>query len=129
MSRGLVNLGIVFFGATVAWFYFSDLFDKMGRSLGLIGIDERKAERLADAFRDYARVAQRAVRYELSLGHADLTDLVAMGPNARHIGPDDLAGRVAALPEPVTVTVDAEVRGYRDTSTTELSTCRRIMGA
>ena len=37
-SRGLVNLGIVAFGATVAWFYFSDLFDKMGRSLGLIGL-------------------------------------------------------------------------------------------
>lgn len=37
-SRGLVNLGIIFFGATVAWFYFSDLFDKMGRSLGLIGL-------------------------------------------------------------------------------------------
>lgn len=37
-SRGLVNLGTVFFGATVAWFYFSDLFDKMGRSLGLIGL-------------------------------------------------------------------------------------------
>jgi uncharacterized membrane protein len=37
-SRGLVNLGTVFFGCTVAWFYFSDLFDKMGRSLGLIGL-------------------------------------------------------------------------------------------
>jgi uncharacterized membrane protein len=37
-SRGLVNLGTVFFGATVAWFYFSDLFDKMDRSLGLIGL-------------------------------------------------------------------------------------------
>lgn len=38
VSRGLVNLGIVGFGATVAWFYFSNLFDKMGRSLGLIGL-------------------------------------------------------------------------------------------
>jgi len=37
-SRGLVNLGTVFFGATVAWFYFGNLFDKMGRSLGLIGL-------------------------------------------------------------------------------------------
>jgi uncharacterized membrane protein len=37
-SRGLVNFGIVAFGATVAWFYFSDLFDKMDRSLGLIGL-------------------------------------------------------------------------------------------
>jgi uncharacterized membrane protein len=37
-SRGLVNLGTVFFAATVTWFYFSNLFDKMGRSLDLIGL-------------------------------------------------------------------------------------------
>jgi hypothetical protein len=29
---------MVAFGATVAWFYFSNIFDKMGRSLGLIGL-------------------------------------------------------------------------------------------
>ena len=54
------------------------------------------------------------VRYQLRLGHADLTDLVAMGPSARHIGADELAARVAALPPaPVTVTVDVEVRSYQ----------------
>lgn len=37
-SRGLVNFGVIAFGATVAWFYFGDLFDKLGRSLGLIGL-------------------------------------------------------------------------------------------
>jgi len=37
-SRGLVNLGVIGFGATVAWFYFSNIFDKFGRSLGLIGL-------------------------------------------------------------------------------------------
>ncbi len=37
-SRGLVNIGTVFFGATVAWFYFSDVFDKMDRSLAPIGL-------------------------------------------------------------------------------------------
>jgi uncharacterized membrane protein len=37
-SKALVNLGIVGFAITVVWFYFSDLFDKMGRSLGLIGL-------------------------------------------------------------------------------------------
>jgi uncharacterized membrane protein len=37
-SRGLVNFGMVAFGVTVAWFYFSNIFDKMGRSLGLIGL-------------------------------------------------------------------------------------------
>jgi hypothetical protein len=37
-SRGLVNLGIVGFAGAVAWFYFSDVMSKMGRSLGLIGL-------------------------------------------------------------------------------------------
>jgi uncharacterized membrane protein len=35
-SRALVNLGIVYFGVAVAWFYFSSIFDKLSRSLGLI---------------------------------------------------------------------------------------------
>ena len=38
VSRALVNLAVVGFGATVAWFYFSNLLDKMNRSLGLIGL-------------------------------------------------------------------------------------------
>jgi uncharacterized membrane protein len=37
-SRALVNLGIVGFAGTVAWFYFSDVMSKLGRSLGLIGL-------------------------------------------------------------------------------------------
>ncbi len=37
-SKALVNLGIVGFAITVGWFYFSDIMDKMGRSLGLIGL-------------------------------------------------------------------------------------------
>jgi hypothetical protein len=36
-----------------------------------------------------------------------------MGQSARHIAADDLAARVAALPAPVTVTVDVEVRSYQ----------------
>jgi len=37
-SRLLVNFGIVGFAITVGWFYFSDILDKLGRSLGLIGL-------------------------------------------------------------------------------------------
>jgi uncharacterized membrane protein len=37
-GRALVNLGIVYFGLAVGWFYFSNIFDKVGRSLGLIGL-------------------------------------------------------------------------------------------
>jgi 23S rRNA (guanine745-N1)-methyltransferase len=86
---------------------------ELRRSLGLIGVDDRKADRLADAYGGYARAAVSAVRYQLRLGHADLTNLVAMGPSARHIGADELAARVAALPETVPVTVDVEVRSYQ----------------
>jgi uncharacterized membrane protein len=37
-SRALVNLGLVGFAIAVGWFYFSNIFDKVGRSLGLIGL-------------------------------------------------------------------------------------------
>jgi hypothetical protein len=37
-SKALVNLGVVGFAIAVGWFYFSDIFDKVGRSLGLIGL-------------------------------------------------------------------------------------------
>ena len=86
---------------------------ELRQPLGLIGIDERKQARLADAFGGYGRPEVSAVHYELHLGHAELTDLVAMGPSARHIGAADLAALVAALPAPVTVTVDVEVRSYQ----------------
>ena len=39
-SKALVNLGVVGFAVAVAWFYFSNIFDKMGRSLGLIGLGD-----------------------------------------------------------------------------------------
>ena len=38
VSRALVNLGIVSFASAIVWFYFSDILDKRGRSLGLIGL-------------------------------------------------------------------------------------------
>ncbi len=37
-SRALVNFGIVGFATVVGWFYFSDIFDELGRALGLIGL-------------------------------------------------------------------------------------------
>jgi uncharacterized membrane protein len=37
-SKALVNFGLVGFAIVVVWFYFSDIFDKVGRSLGLIGL-------------------------------------------------------------------------------------------
>jgi uncharacterized membrane protein len=38
VSRSLVNVGVTYFAITICWFYFSDIFSKIGRSLGLIGL-------------------------------------------------------------------------------------------
>jgi uncharacterized membrane protein len=37
-SKALANYGVLGFAISVGWFYFTDLFDKLGRSLGLIGL-------------------------------------------------------------------------------------------
>lgn len=91
----------------------ADHLRELRQTLGVIGIDERKEERLADAYRDYPDPTVTTVNYQLSLDHAALTSLVAMGPSSRHIGPGTLASRVAAQPASVTVTVDLEARVYR----------------
>lgn len=86
---------------------------ELREALGLIGIDARKADRLADA---YGAPVVSPVRYSLSLGHPDVIDLAAMGPSARHIGAEDLAARVSSLPASVSVTVDVEVRAFSGAS-------------
>jgi 23S rRNA (guanine745-N1)-methyltransferase len=80
--------------------------------LGIIGIDERKADRLADAFGADALAELVPLRFRLSLGHSALSALVEMGPSARHVAPETLAARVAALPGAVSVTADLEIRVY-----------------
>jgi 23S rRNA (guanine745-N1)-methyltransferase len=86
---------------------------ELQRPLGMIGVDERKPERLASTYRDYTRANATGLDFALSLGHADLSTLVSMGPSAHHIAPDDLAARIKALPDTVTVTVDLQISIYQ----------------
>lgn len=82
-------------------------------ALGLLDVDARKRERLAAALGDDVRpVDQRVLRWTTHLQHSDVRDLVLMGPNAVHQG-RELDARVAALPEPVPVTVSGEVHVLR----------------
>jgi 23S rRNA (guanine745-N1)-methyltransferase len=81
--------------------------------LGMIGIDEQKAQRLAGAYGEDTLADVVPLGYELSLDHPALTALVEMGPSARHVSPAELATRLTALPAAVTVTVDLEIRVYR----------------
>jgi SAM-dependent methyltransferase len=73
--------------------------------LGLIGVDDRKEERLADQLApDLEIAATDQLEWRLILDHPAARDAVAMGPSAFHIAPADLDERVAALPQPVEVT-------------------------
>jgi 23S rRNA (guanine745-N1)-methyltransferase len=91
----------------------ADHLKELRRPLGMIGIDPGKARRLANAFGRYATCGVTPVKYQLSLDHADLAALVTMGPSARHVTPQALADRIRALPDPVAVTADLQIRAYR----------------
>jgi 23S rRNA (guanine745-N1)-methyltransferase len=74
--------------------------------LGLLSVDERKRERLAGKLGPYFDlVGEQAHGGELSLDHAAVGALAAMGPSARHAEPEVMAARIARLAEPVAVTL------------------------
>ncbi|MFB9376175.1 methyltransferase domain-containing protein [Kineococcus gynurae] len=83
--------------------------------LGMIAVDPRKEERLAEEFRGWATLERRDVVVVRELGHADLRALVEMGPSAHHVTAEDLRGRVAALADPTPVTLAVRVTTLRPT--------------
>jgi 23S rRNA (guanine745-N1)-methyltransferase len=79
--------------------------------VGMIGVDDRKAERLAEAFGEEA--GEIVVKYQMCLDQADATAAVLMGPSAHHVSAEEVNVRVRALADPLTVTADLRVRTYR----------------
>jgi 23S rRNA (guanine745-N1)-methyltransferase len=80
--------------------------------LGGLAVDAAKDARLAAALEPHLDPVDRTEhRWDLALSHDDATAAIAMGPSARHLS--DLAGRVAALPDPVRTTAAVVVSRYR----------------
>src|SRR5215831_336248 len=86
---------------------------ELRQPLGLIGVDQRKPQRLAGAFGHYDQLGSQTLKYQLSLDHADLTAITAMGPSSYHIAPGALPDRIRALPSPAAVTIDLRISAYR----------------
>ncbi|HEX2070950.1 MAG TPA: methyltransferase domain-containing protein [Thermoleophilaceae bacterium] len=85
--------------------------------VGMLTVQERKRERLEGKLGGlFHAVGETAVERELVLDHDALRALVAMGPSARHLSEDEVARRVAALPDPRTVTLSVTVATYRAAS-------------
>lgn len=81
--------------------------------LGLLTVDPRKSDRLADTMgRRFAPAGTWPLEIPLRLTHAEVASLVAMGPSAWHTDPEVLRTRISALAEPVTVTAAFEVRVF-----------------
>jgi 23S rRNA (guanine745-N1)-methyltransferase len=78
-------------------------------ALGLLSVDARKEERVARQLRDLAPAGRRHWEATLRLTHADVANLVGMGPSARHGG----ERAIGALPDPVPVTASVTVAAYR----------------
>jgi 23S rRNA (guanine745-N1)-methyltransferase len=83
-------------------------------AVGMLTVQERKRERLEGKLGTLFEAAgETAVERTLVLDHADVAALVAMGPSARHLNEQQVAERVAALPEPLAVTLAVTVATYR----------------
>ena len=83
-------------------------------ALGLLAVEPGKEDRLDASLAPLLALEERRrVVLTLRLDTAAVAALVGMGPSAWHQDPADLAVRVAALPLPVAVTVEAAVSRYR----------------
>jgi 23S rRNA (guanine745-N1)-methyltransferase len=84
------------------------------RDAGLLTVDERKDERLSAALgAHFSLASRRDVPIALGLTRTGAAMLAGMGPSARHTGPDEIAGRLAGLAEPVSVTAAFRISLYR----------------
>lgn len=83
-------------------------------AVGMLTVQERKRERLAGKLGGlFEAVGETAVERKLALDHAALAALVAMGPSAHHSSAQEVAGKIAALADPLTVTLSVTVATYR----------------
>jgi 23S rRNA (guanine745-N1)-methyltransferase len=83
--------------------------------LGLLRVDPRKEARIDASLSPYfvSNGASKEISTAMSLSHADVGLVAAMGPSAHHVAPADVAARVAALPSPVSVTASVTITTYR----------------
>ncbi|MEH1100457.1 putative RNA methyltransferase [Micromonospora sp. CPCC 205561] len=86
-------------------------------ALGLLRVDPAKADRVAESLGGHFTPAASTVhRRELTLTGPEVVTLVGMGPSAWHTDATGLAARVAALAEPVRVTLAVRLTVWRPTA-------------
>lgn len=85
--------------------------DELREPLGILGVEEGKQERMLEqAAGHLVPVGEpELIEFPMNLDRESIAAQVGMSPSARHLDPEVLAERVAALPETMTVTARAQL--------------------
>ena len=85
--------------------------DELRDPLGILGVEEGKVERMYDQAAGHLEQAADPVNlaFAIQLDKESIAAQVAMSPSARHISPEELAERMAALPQTMSVTAHARL--------------------
>ena len=89
--------------------------DELRDPLGIIGVEEGKVERMyeqAEGILEQAADPQ-VIRFPIELDRESIAAQVGMSPSARHISPEELAERMARLPDTLRVTAHARLDRLR----------------
>lgn len=89
--------------------------DELRDPLGILGVEEGKVERMYDQAAGYLEQAADPVNlaFAIQLDKESIAAQVAMSPSARHISAEELAERMAALPQTMSVTAHARLDRLR----------------
>ncbi len=86
------------------------LVEELPEDLGLLRIDPIKQDRLEASLGGTMRRLDEVAVHEMVPVSRDIAEaLILMGPHAFHVDADRLREQIAALPEPISVTVEATV--------------------
>lgn len=80
---------------------------------GMLGIDERKADRVDAKLAGFERVDSAGIEYLTPMPPADLRNEVLMGPSAHHVDPERLDALLAEVDEALPVTISVALTTYR----------------
>lgn len=85
--------------------------NELRKPLGILDVERGKVERLVEQARGHLTPAGEPLHLEfpMRLDQESIAAQIGMSPSARHIAPEDLARRVAALPASMDVTAKATI--------------------
>lgn len=85
--------------------------DELREPLGILGVEEGKQERMLEQAAGHLVPVGESelIEFPMNLDRESIAAQVGMSPSARHLDPEVLAERVAALPETMTVTARAQL--------------------